>query len=92
MLRIRDLPYGHPVLNGELAAHWLQERSWCETSLGPASFVRSSLTGNFAVCRAGGRYLPPLSGLRVHHPFDARNLSWMEPAAQGERPARRLYW
>jgi pyruvyltransferase len=92
MLRIQDLPFGHPVLNAEIAAHWLRERSWCETSLGPASFVRSSLTGNFAVCRAGGRYLPPQSGLRAHHPFDARNLSWMEPAAQGERPARRLYW
>jgi pyruvyltransferase len=92
MLRIQDLPYGHSVLNDEIAAHWLQERSSCETSLGPASFVHSSLIGNFAMCRAGGRYLPPRSGLRVHHPFDARNLAWIEPAAQGKRHVRRLYW
>lgn len=92
MLRIQDLPYGHPALNGEVAAHWLHERSSCETSLGPVGFVHSSLAGNFAVCRADGNRLPPKFGLRVHHPFDARNLTWMEPAAQRRLPVRRLYW
>jgi len=90
MLRIQDLPFGHPALNGEIAEHWLHERSSCETSLGPVGVVETSLAGNFALCRADGRYRQPHSGLRVHHPFDACNLAWaaMEPA----RPARRLYW
>ena len=30
------------------------------------------------------------SGLRVHHPFDARNLAWT--AMEQQRPVRRLYW
>ncbi len=90
MLRIQDLPFGHPALSGEIAEHWLHERSSCQTSLGPVGVVESSLAGNFALCRADGRHRPPQSGLRVHHPFDARNLAWteMEPA----RPVRRLYW
>jgi len=90
MLRIQDLPFGHPALSGEIAEHWLQERSSCETSLGPVGVVQASLIGNFALCRADSRHRPPRSGLRVHHPFDAGNLAWtaMEPA----RPARRLYW
>ena len=90
MLRIQDLPFGHPALSGEIEEHWLQERSSCETSLGLVGVVQASLAGNFALCRADGRHRPPQSGLRVHHPFDARNLAWtaMEP----ERPARRLYW
>ena len=90
MLRIQDLPFGHPALSGEIAEHWLQERSACETSLGPVGVVQASLAGNFAICRGDGRHRPPRSGLRVHHPFDARNLAWttMEPG----RPARRLYW
>ena len=56
------------------------------------SFVQSSLVGDFAVCQADGSCLPPQSGLRVHHPFDARNLAWMDPAAQTHQPVRRLYW
>jgi len=90
MLRIQDLPFGHPALSGEIAEHWLQERSSCETSLGTVGVVQASLIGNFALCRADGRHRPPQSGLRVHHPFDARDLAWtaMEPV----RPARRLYW
>jgi hypothetical protein len=90
MLRIQDLPFGHPALSGEIAEHWLQERSACETSLGPVGVVEASLAGNFALCRADGRHRPPQSGLRVHHPFDARNLAWT--AMEQERPARRLYW
>ncbi|MBA4100465.1 MAG: hypothetical protein C0484_27280 [Rhodospirillum sp.] len=90
MLRIQDLPFGHPALSGEISEHWLHERSSCETSLGPVGVLVTSLAGNFALCRADGRHRPPSSGLRVHHPFDARNLAWteMEPA----RPVRRLYW
>ena len=90
MLRIQDLPYGHPVLSGEIAEHWLQERSSCETSFGPVGVVQASLVGNFALCRADSRHRPPPSGLRVHHPYDACNLAWaaMEPAL----PTRRLYW
>jgi pyruvyltransferase len=90
MLRIQDLPFGHPALSGEIAEHWLQERFACETSLGPVGVVQASLSGNFALCRAGGRHRAPRSGLRVHHPFDARNLAWT--AMERERPARRLYW
>jgi hypothetical protein len=90
MLRIQDLPFGHPVLNGEIAEHWLQERSSCQTSLGPVGVVKASLAGNFALCRADGRHRALQSGLRVHHPFDARNLAWT--AMEQERPARRLYW
>jgi pyruvyltransferase len=90
MLRIQDLPFGHPVLSGEIEEHWLQERSSCQTSLGPVGVVEASLAGNFALCRADGRHRAPQSGLRVHHPFDARNLGWT--AMEQERPARRLYW
>ena len=92
MLRIQDLPFGHPALSNEIAEHWLQERSLCQTSLGPAGVVPASLTGTFALCRADDRRPPPDFGLRVHHPFDARNLAWVELAAQRERPPRRLYW
>jgi hypothetical protein len=92
MLRIQDLPRDHPVLHREIAAHWLGERSWCETSAGRVSLVRASLAGNFALCRADGRYLPPRSGLRVHRPFEARNLDWMETATRTPPKARRLYW
>jgi len=92
MLRIQDLPRDHPVLNREITAHWLRGRFGCETSLGRVSLVRSSLAGNFALCRADGRYLPPKSGLRVCHPFDARNLNWMDAAAPPPLQARRLYW
>jgi hypothetical protein len=90
MLRIQDLPFGHPALGGEIAEHWLQERSSCQTSLGPVGVVPASLAGNFALCRADDKHPPPEFGLRVHHPFDARNLAWtaMEPAGS----ARRLYW
>jgi pyruvyltransferase len=90
MLRIQDLPFGHPALSGEIEEHWLHERSLCQTSLGPVGVVQASLAGNFALCRADGRHRPPSSGLRVHHPFDARNLAWT--AMEQERPARRLYW
>jgi hypothetical protein len=90
MLRIQDLPFGHPALSDEIAEHWLQERSACQTSLGPVGVVEASLIGNFALCRADGRHRPPQSGLRVHHPFDARNLAWT--AMEQARPARRLYW
>ena len=90
MLRIQDLPFGHPALSGEIAEHWLHERSSCETSLGTVGVVQASLVGNFALCRADSRYRAPRSGLRVHHPFDARNLDWT--AMEQERPARRLYW
>ena len=90
MLRIQDLPFGHPVLSGEIAEHWLQERSSCETSLGRVGVVQTSLIGNFALCRADGRHRAPSSGLRVHHPYDARNLAWT--AIEQKWPARRLYW
>lgn len=90
VLRIQDLPFGHPALSGEIAEHWLHERSACLTSFGPVGVVEASLMGNFALCRADGRHRPPHSGLRVHHPFDARNLAWV--AMEQERPARRLYW
>jgi hypothetical protein len=92
MLRIQDLPRDHPVLNDEITAHWVRERSWCETSLGRVSLVRSSLAGNFALCRADGRYLPPKSGLRVCHPFEGRNLDWTAAVMPTPLPARRLYW
>ena len=92
MLRVQDLPRDHPVLHREIAAHWVGERFWCETSAGRVSLVRSSLAGNFALCRADGRYLPPRSGLRVHRPFEARNLDWVEPATHTPPKARRLYW
>jgi len=92
MLRIKDLPLGHPALGPEIAEHWLRERSLCRTSFGPVGVVRSSLVGAFALCRAGARHPPPQFGLRVHHPFDARNLDWMEPTMQRQRLARRLYW
>ena len=59
MLRIQDLPFGHPALSGEIAEHWLHERSSCETSLGPVGVVEASLIGNFALCRADGRHRPP---------------------------------
>lgn len=90
MLPIQDLPLGHPVLGGEIEEHWLQERSSCQTSLGPVGVVQTSLIRNFALCRADGRHRPPQSGLRVHHPFDARNLAWT--MMEQERPVRRLYW
>jgi hypothetical protein len=38
--------------------------------------VQSSLAGTFALCRADGPYHAPEAGLRVHHPFDARDLDW----------------
>ena len=90
MLRIQDLPFGHPALSGEIEEHWLQERSSCETSLGPVGVVEASLAGNFALCRADGRHRARRSGLRVHHPYDARNLAWT--AMEQQLPARRLYW
>jgi hypothetical protein len=90
MLRIQDLPFGHPALSIEIAEHWLQERSLCETSLGPAGVMQASLIGNFALCGADGRHRAPRSGLRVHHPFDARNLAWT--TLEQQRPMRRLYW
>jgi hypothetical protein len=89
MLRIQDLPFGHPALNDQIAEHWLQERSSCETSLGSVGVVQASVVGNFALCRADGPYRAPRSGLRVHHPFDARNLAWTTTEQQ---PVRRLYW
>jgi hypothetical protein len=92
MLRIQDLPFGHPALSGEIEEHWLHERSSCQTSLGPVAVVQTSLAGNFALCRADRRHRAPRSGLRVHHPFDARNLGWAESATHEERLARRLYW
>jgi hypothetical protein len=92
MLRIQDLARDHPVLNSEIAEHWVRERSWCETSLGRVSLVRSSLAGNFALCRADGSGLPPRSGIRVHHPFEARNLEWTDAATPTPLQARRLYW
>jgi pyruvyltransferase len=92
MVRIEDLPFGHPALSAEIAQHWLQERSSCETSFGTVGVVQASLLDNFALCRADGRHRAPSSGLRVHHPFDARNLGWAESATQKERLARRLYW
>jgi len=90
MLRIQDLPFGHPALSAEIAAHWLQERSSCPTSFGPVGVVPARLAGTFALCRADDKHPPPEIGLRVHHPFDARNLAWTAMAQ--ERPARRLYW
>jgi hypothetical protein len=90
MLRIQDLPLGHPALSDEIAEHWLQERSSCQTSFGPVGVVPASLVGNFALCRADGRHRPPSSGLRVHHPFDARNLAWT--AMERQQPVRRLHW
>jgi hypothetical protein len=90
MLRIQDLPFGHPALSSEIAEHWLHERSACQTSFGAVGVVQASLAGNFALCRADGHHRAPSSGLRVHHPFDARNLAWT--AMEQERPARRLYW
>lgn len=92
MLRIQDLPFGHPALGAEIAEHWLQERTSCRTSLGPVSVVPASLIDGFALYRADDKHPPARSGLRVHHPYDARNLDWIESAAQGQRPARRLYW
>ena len=90
MLRIQDLPFGHPALSAEIAEHWLQERSACGTSLGSVGVVEASLIGNFALCRADGHHRAPRSGLRVHHPFDARNLAWT--TSEHQPPARRLYW
>ena len=77
MLRIRDLLRDHPaVVDREIATHWSQEPTWCETSLGRVAIVQSSLAGTFALCRADGPYHAPEAGLRVHHPFDARDLDW----------------
>jgi hypothetical protein len=90
MLRIQDLPFGHPALSAEIAENWLQERALCDASLGPVGVVETSLVGNFALCRADGRHRAPRSGLRVHHPFDAHNLDWT--ALEQQRPMRRLYW
>jgi len=83
MLRIQDLPRDHAAVNREIAAHWSREPSWCETSLGRVALVRSNLAGNFALCRADGPYLPPKAGLRVYHPFEARNLDWAASSAGG---------
>ena len=88
MLRIQDLPRDHPALNHEIASHWSHEPTWCETSLARVAVTRSDLTGSFAICRADAGYLAPKSGLRVYHPFDARNLEWpsshtSEPIEQG---------
>jgi hypothetical protein len=90
MLRIQELPFGHPALAAEIEQHWLRERTTRQTSLGPVGVVATGLSGTFALCRADETFSPPKVGLRVHHPYDARNLAWtaMEPA----RPARRLYW
>ncbi len=90
MLRIQDLPFGHPALSGEIAEHWLQERSTCRTSFGPIGVVPASLDGTFALCRADDKHPPAKFGLRVHHPFDARNLAWT--MLEQQRPMRRLYW
>lgn len=90
MLRIQDLPFGHPALSGEIAEHWLQERSSCQTSFGPVGVVPASLIGNFALCRADDRRPARTFGLRVHHPFDARNLDWL--AMEREPETRRRYW
>jgi hypothetical protein len=92
MLRIQDLPPGHPALGREITRHWLRPRTTCRTSLGPVGVVSASLVGTFALCRADDKFPPPRSGLRVHHPFDARNLDWIEPAVRSRMPVRRLYW
>jgi len=94
MLRIRDLPRHMPdfahVMNAEIAAHWGRPPRWCETAVGPAAFVNSSLAGTFALRRAGEKYRGPGGGLRVHYPFEARNLDWeaatARPSAGGETP------
>jgi hypothetical protein len=90
MLRIQELPFGHPALAAEIDQHWLRERTTRQTSFGPVGVVATGLGGTFALCRADETFSPPKVGLRVHHPYDARNLAWtaMKPA----RPARRLYW
>jgi hypothetical protein len=92
MLRIENLPPGHPALGREITRHWLRPRITCRTSLGPVGVVAANLVGTFALCRADDKFPPPKSGLRVHHPFDARNLDWIAPAARSQRPVRRLYW
>jgi hypothetical protein len=80
MLRIRDLPQDMPhfarIMSAEIAAHWQRPPRWCETSFGPAAIVNSSLGGTFALRRAGEKYNEPGNGLRVHYPFEARNLDW----------------
>jgi pyruvyltransferase len=84
MLRIQDLLRDHPaVVDREITAHWSQEPSWCETSLGRIAIVQSSLAGNFALCRADGPYRAPDFGLRVHYPFDARDLDWVASPTGG---------
>jgi hypothetical protein len=92
MLRIQDLPFGHPALGPEIAKHWQRKRSMCRTSFGQVGVSPASLIGSFALCRADDKLPRPESGLRVHHPFDARNLDWMETGARFEGLARRLYW
>ncbi|WP_119300518.1 glycosyltransferase family protein [Dongia deserti] len=91
MLRVQELPRTHPALGHEIAAHWSREPIWCDTSLGHIAVVRSSLFGNFALCRAGVGHLPPKSGLRVHHPFDAHALDWPKPRTT-EPPAHPFYY
>lgn len=80
MLRIRDLPRDIPhsarIMNAEIDAHWRRQVRWCETSVGLAAIVNSPLEGTFALRRAGEKYSTPGSGLRVHFPFEARNLDW----------------
>lgn len=80
MLRIRDLPQDMPnfarIMSAEIDAHWRRPLRWCETSFGPAAIVNSSLGGTFALRRAGEKYSKPGNGLRVHYPFEARNLDW----------------
>lgn len=90
MLRIQELPFGHPALAAEIAQHWLPERTVRQTSLGPVGVVATELGGTFALCRADETFSPPKFGLRVHHPYDAHNLDWT--ATEPARPARRLYW
>ena len=80
MLRIRDLPrdmlHFMRIVSAEINAHWRRPPRWCETSFGPAAIVNSSLAGTFALRRAGDKYNESGNGLRVHYPFEARNLDW----------------
>lgn len=92
MLCLEAVPSHHPgfarIMNAEIAAHRRQPPSWCDTPFGRAAFAPSDRLGDFALHRCDVTYRGPVPGLRVHHPFDARNLAWEAPGNddhEGER-------
>ncbi|HSE74990.1 MAG TPA: hypothetical protein VLB05_10780 [Dongiaceae bacterium] len=83
MLRVGAVPRQHAafaqIMNEEIAAHRRQPPSWCETGFGRVAFVQSTRLGSFALHRCDAAYFGPEAGLRVHYPFEARNIDWETP-------------